>query len=411
QRFVRAAAALDGLKLAIVGQEPPEKLPREIRERIAAHVRVEDALDADQLERAVREAAAKLGGPVERLIGILEQLQEPLAIVRERLKIPGMDSVEARNFRDKSRMKDLLRQADLPCAKHGLAHSAEEALAFAEDCGYPLVAKPPAGAGARNTVRVSERSELESYVRTIPPRPDAPLLLEEFVVGREHSFDSVSLGGEHVLHSISHYFPTPLEVMEQPWMQWCVVLPRDVSGPEYDDIREAGRKTLDVLGMHTGLTHMEWFRREDGSIAISEVAARPPGAQFTTLLSLSHDRDFYSAWAELVLFDRFTVPERRYAAGAIFLRGQGDGVVKEVHGVRETAEQVQGLLCDVKLPRKGEPQAASYEGQGYVLLRHEDTDVLMDAMKSVLKTLRVELETGLPSRPAHPQASGGGRIR
>ena len=412
-RFLRAAANLADLRLAVVSQEAESKLPEDVRKRLAAHVRLEDALDADQLERAVREAGTRLGGRVDRLIGILEQLQEPLAAVRERLRIPGMDREEARNFRDKSRMKELLRAADLPCAKHGLARSRAEALKLAHEIGYPLVAKPPAGAGARNTVRVSSETELESYVRTIPPRPEAPLLLEEFVVGREHSFDSVSLNGEHVLHSISHYYPSPLEVMEQPWMQWCVVLPRDVSGPEYDDIRVAGRKALDVLGMRTGLTHMEWFRREDGTIAISEVAARPPGAQFTTLLSLSHDQDFYSAWAELVVFDRFHVPERRFAAGSIFLRGQGDGVVKRVHGVEKIAEDVRGLLCDVRLPRPGQPQGQSYEGQGYILLRHESTDVLLDAMKRLLATIRVELVQpgAAPSGEVGVGKAGGGTKR
>ena len=71
----------------------------------------------------------------------------------------------------------------------------------------------------------------------------------------------------------------------------------------------------------TGLTHMEWCRRRDGSIAISEVAARPPGAQFTTLMSYAHDKDMYQAWVELMVFDRFTVPERKYSAGAAYLRG------------------------------------------------------------------------------------------
>ena len=61
------------------------------------------------------------------------------------------------------------------------------------------------------------------------------------------------------------------------------------------------------------------------SIAISEVAARPPGAQFTSLLSYAHDVDMYAAWARLEIFGTFAPPERRYAVGAAYLRGQGDG--------------------------------------------------------------------------------------
>src|SRR6185369_14190103 len=113
-------------------------------------------------------------------------------------------------------------------------------------------------------------------------------LLEEFVKGDEHSFDSVCIGGELRWHSITRYLPGPLEVLQNPWIQWCVLLPREVDDPRYDPIRKEAARALKALGMTTGLSHMEWFRREDGSVAISEVGARPPGAQITTLMSYAH---------------------------------------------------------------------------------------------------------------------------
>ena len=261
-RFVRAAASLPEVRLGIVSQESAERLPGELRSRLVGFERVRDAVDADQLTNAVRALARSSGGRVDRLIGVLEQLQEPLAEVRARLDIRGMDLEEAHNFRDKARMKSILREHGLPCARHRLASNPTEALAFADEC-LPLVAKPPAGAGARNTLRIESQDQLMSYMRAAPPTAESPLLLEEFIVGEEHSLDSVSVDGQHVFHSISRYYPTPLEVMENPWIQWCVLLPRHVEGDEYDDIYVAGRRTLDALGMVTGLTHMEWFRRPD----------------------------------------------------------------------------------------------------------------------------------------------------
>ena len=215
-RFVRAALALPDVRLAVLSQEPVGSLPADLRPRIAGFERVEDAMDARQLSRAVRALAAQMGGKVHALLGILEQLQVPLAEVREELSIRGMDAGEARNFRDKSRMKDVLRAHGIPCARHRLASSARDALAFAEECGFPLVVKPPAGAGARNTFRVGARAELESWLRTEPPSTANPVLLEEFITGKEHSFDTVTLHRKHVFHSISRYTPSPLEVMETP---------------------------------------------------------------------------------------------------------------------------------------------------------------------------------------------------
>ena len=391
-RFLRGACALEGVRLGVVSQEKAERLPRDVRAKLSCHERIEDALDAEKLAEAVEACGRAMGGKVTSLIGILEQLQEPLALVRERLSIRGMDNREAENFRDKSRMKNVLREHDVPCARHALAATQAEALAFAQASGFPLVAKPPAGAGARNTVRVETTEELESYMRTLPPTPQAPLLLEEFVQGREHSFDSVSLGGRHVFHSISHYYPTPLEVMQAPWIQWCVLLPRDVSGPEYDDIRAAGTRALDALGMVTGMTHMEWFRRADGSIAVSEVAARPPGAQFTSLISYAHDVDFYEKWAEICVFERFEIPERKYACGAAYLRGQGAGSgVREIAGLDEARRELGDLVVDAKIPKPGSPRAQSYEGEGYVILRHPDTEVVERGLNKVLNTIQIRM--------------------
>ncbi|MCZ6787003.1 MAG: ATP-grasp domain-containing protein [Planctomycetota bacterium] len=390
-RFVRAAADLPELSLGVVSQQPASAFPEELRSRFTGFAQTGNALDGTTLADAVRACAREMGGEVDRLIGILEPLQVALAEVREQFDIPGMDVETACNFRDKARMKDVLRKNDVPCARHALAENADQAHAFAERCGFPLVVKPPAGAGAKNTYRLDGPADLDGYLKTVPFQPGEPVLFEEFITGREYSFDTVTIDGQHVFHSISHYLPPPLEVMETPWIQWSVLLPRDVSGPEYDDIRAAGRKSLDCLGLVTGLTHMEWFRRDDGGIAISEVAARPPGAQFTSLLSYAHDIDFYRAWSHLVSFEEFEVPERKYATGAVYLRGQGEGRVVNVRGLEKAQEELGELVVEAKLPSVGQAPTGSYEGEGCVILRHPDTEVVDKGLRRLLDLISVEL--------------------
>src|SRR5690349_12030241 len=107
-RFVATAAEVPGVQLGIVTTEPVENLPLRLKSALAAHWRVDDALDPGQIAGAVRGLANQIG-PVERLIGALEQLQVPLAQVREGLGIAGMDENTARNVRDKARMKEVLR--------------------------------------------------------------------------------------------------------------------------------------------------------------------------------------------------------------------------------------------------------------------------------------------------------------
>jgi len=389
-RFVRGVASLPGVRLGLVTQDPREALPEDLGKAILGHWRCADALDPDGLLDGVRGVGRQLGS-VDRLVGTLEQLQVPLGHVRDRLGIDGMGEETARSFRDKSRMKTILRAAGLPCARHRLATTADEARSFAALVGYPLVVKPPDGAGAKATFRVEHAGVLEESLAAMRPSPERPLLVEEFMQGTEHSFDAVNLGGKTVWHSLTRYLPPPLHVLENPWIQWTVLLPREVDHPRYDDIRSVAARSLSALGMGTGVSHMEWFRRPDGSIAISEVGARPPGAQICSLISYAHELDFYAAWGRLVVLDQWTPPERRFAVGAAYLRGQGQGRVKAIHGLEAARREVGDLVVETRLPEVGQSPSGSYEGEGYVILRHASTEVVEKALKRLVTLVRVEL--------------------
>ena len=388
--MVEAIGSLPGVQLGVISTDWVEEAAPQTRDVIVQHWRVEDVLDVAQLLHAVNEVSARIGG-VERLFGAYEQLQVPLAEVRERIGIPGLPVQAALNFRDKSRMKDVLRAHHLPCARHALVEKFVDAIAFAERVGFPLVIKPQAGAGALSTYRVDDAQSLSEALDLTRPSSAAPVMLEEFITGSEHSFETVSIDGRAVWHSLTHYHPTPLEVLRNPWIQWVVVLPREVDHPMFDDIKAAASTALSALGQTTGLSHMEWFRRADGSVAISEVAARPPGAQITTLMSRASDTDFVGSWASLMVYGEFTAPERKYAVGAAFLRGQGEGVVRHVSGIDRVHDELGQLVCDMKLPVIGQPPAATYEGDGYIILRHPETAVVEHAVRRVVELVHVEL--------------------
>ncbi len=389
-RFVSAVSLTPGARTTLVSQDPPDRLPPELRARLAGHVAIPDALDADQIRAVVERIAGATGRTAHRLLGTLEELQVPLATVRDRLGIPGMGAEAAENFRDKARMKRVLRAHGLPCARHALAETPAEARAFAAEVGYPVIVKPREGSGSRGTYRLAGDDDLLACLASMPPGPGRPLMMEEFVVGEEHSFDSVSVAGRPVWHSINDYLPGPLEVMREPWIQWCVVLPREVDDPRYDGIRRVAADALAALGMDTGMSHMEWFRRPDGSVAISEVGARPPGARFVHLISWAHDFDMFRAWAELAVHGRFEPRPRPYAAGAAYLRGQGRGTVARVRGL-EVLRELEPIVVEARVPQPGQPTSPTYEGEGFVIVRHPDTDVVRAALAEIVSAVRVEV--------------------
>jgi hypothetical protein len=66
-------------------------------------------------------------------------------------------------------------------------------------------------------------------------------------------------------------------------------------------------------------------------------------------LRYAHDLDGCGAWAGLVIHGTFDPPSRRYAVGTVYLRGQGSGAVRAVHGIDRLADEVGGVVVESRL--------------------------------------------------------------
>ena len=97
-RYVKAFAELD-ITLSVVSGDPATSIPPSVRRRIAGHYKVDNCLDSAQLTHALR-AITKGVGKIDRLAGVLEELQLPMAEARDAVGIEGLTAEVARNFRD-----------------------------------------------------------------------------------------------------------------------------------------------------------------------------------------------------------------------------------------------------------------------------------------------------------------------
>ena len=386
---MRLLSRLSDVRLGVITHEPAERVPELAGGGVQGHYQVRDCLDAQQLIAAGRHFQRQWGR-VDRLIGFMEQMQIPLAEARDALDTPGMRAAVARGFRDKNRMKRILREAGLPVARQRRIHGAEDALSFVREVGYPVVLKPLAGLGSKATMRATSDEELYTALSQLLPTPSNPIQSEEFIQGSEHTFEAATVNGRPMWHSTSYYLPGPLEVLETPWMQYCVLLPRETLPPHARPFAALNTRALAALGMRDGLSHMEWFIRADGSPVISEVGARPPGVQLMPMMSEAHGVDMWARWIRLMVYRTFAMPPRQRAVGVAFLRAQGPGrVIAAVEGVEAVQERVGASVVSAQLPRAGQPRSAHYEGDGWVMVAHEKTQGVVEALRTVITGIRV----------------------
>jgi biotin carboxylase len=392
-RYINALVRLPGVRLSVLSCDHAGALAAQapvLAQQVQTVVPVARTLDG----RAIIAAAQQVidaHGPIDRLLGILEQLQLPLGEARSALSIAGMSAEVAFNFRDKARMKDVLREAGLDVARHCRVTSLAEGLAFGARVGFPMVLKPVAGVGAKATVRVSNNDELRSVLHQFGPSESEPVQAEEFITGVERTLEAVLVDGQPVWWSGTRYAPSPLQTLENPWMQYTVTLPGEECSP-WTDFVPTSIRALQALGLKTGLSHMEWFETADGRHVIGEVGARPPGVNIMPLMSHVFGHDMVAAWCQLMVLGSWPTLARQQAAGSAFFRAQGEGErIVSVTGLSEAQQEVGQWVVDRKLPRIGARPADGYVGDGWAIVAAPTTPDVWRALGTLVRTVRVQL--------------------
>lgn len=179
---------------------------------------------------------------------------------------------------DKLVMRESLTAAGVPCPRWVAASTAEEVTAFAEDVGWPVVAKTPRGGYDGKGVLVATRvAELEDWLATAADRGE-PLLLEESVpfVRELAVLLARSPSGQAAAWPV-------VETVQTSGICTEVIAP--APGLTEESARGATAIGLDIAAALevTGVMAVELFELEDGSVLVNELAMRPHNSGHWTM--------------------------------------------------------------------------------------------------------------------------------
>jgi carbamoylphosphate synthase large subunit len=389
REFVRGLHAA-GANIIGIGERPAEHLSGELKEWLSDYVQVRSVVHEPSLIEAVKLVQGKVW--VDRLEATVEAHIMAAAHAREATGIPGTSVKTAYLCRDKPAMKEALRDAGVPCAQSTRATTPEDARDFAASVGYPLIVKPPAGAGASGTYRVRDDNELESVIRESGLPDGQEVAIEEFIEGHEGFIDTVTVNGEVGHEFITHYYPNVLEAMRKRWISPQMIATNRIDAPGYEEVRAMTRNVIKILDIGTSATHMEWFFGPKG-LKFSEIGCRPPGVGQWDVYNAANEFDLYFEWASALAQGKvINKPSRRFAAGMIALRPEQDGHITGYSGVDEIGKRYGDCIVAAHLPDPGTPTQAveaGYMANAWMRIRHPDYDELRRIMNEVGETVRV----------------------
>ena len=323
-------------------------------------------------------------GSFERIVTAQETLLEIVALANEALGLPGLSVATVRRALNKSELKTTLEQAGINTPRYKLVTDLKDVNGFVAEIGFPIILKSVVGSGALATFPIKSEADLD---RAFSLNRE-PMLAEQYITGQELCVDTITIDNEPQFHSICCYHPSILEAVEHPETQWSCVMPRDMS--PYRDFIEAGLTAIRALSVGNAMTHMEGFVDASGRAWFTDATLRPAGARIAPMLAHAYDIDPYRAWARVAVDGCFDGPwERKYAVGTLFLRSPGSGLVEKVEGIEAVQRELGECLVDARWPQIGARKSVTYTGDGFVTIRHQNTDFVQEALRRIAQQVRI----------------------
>jgi biotin carboxylase len=215
---------------------------------------------------AMAEAALRLAEqePVSGVLCWDESRILATSHIAQALGLPNGDPAVIWRLRDKAQTRAALDEAGVPQPRSVPVRTLDEALAAADQVGYPAILKPRGLGASLGVIRVDTPDQLRehfAFTRDTPaPEPvvyasDHPVLVEECVVGEEVSVDSVVQDGK-----VTALFVGRKVVGYQPYAEE-IGHHVDAADPLLADpgFAQVLQNTHTALGFQDGWTHAEFM--------------------------------------------------------------------------------------------------------------------------------------------------------
>ena len=319
----------NGLNVLGIGDQSYDTLNPNLKDSLIEYYKVNSLENYDEVYRAVAFFTFKYGR-IDWLESNNEYWLERDAKLRTDFNIQsGFQTEDIPRIKFKSKMKEYYTKAGIAVARYHMVDTYENCVAFANKVGYPVVAKPDNGVGASHTFRIENEDQLKAFFNE--KWDDTIYIMEEFVKGEVNSYDAIiDSNGEPIFETGNVTVFSLMDVVNNLDNSIYYIL-KEL--PE--ETKKAGRATVKSFGVKSRFVHFEFFRLlEDqeglgkkGDIMALEVNMRPCGGFSPDMMNFAHSTDVYKIWADMIAFDRSTMPIGEHAFCAYAGRRDGKDFV------------------------------------------------------------------------------------
>ena len=222
----------------------------------------------------------------EKPLGVIAQFggQTPLNLAADLKKygvtILGTTPETIDLAEDRDLFREMMEKLNIPMPESGMAVNVDEALAIANQIGYPVMVRPSYVLGGRGMEVVHDDEAMTYYMKAaVGVTPDRPILIDRFLHhATECEADAIS-DGENV------FVPSVMEHIELAGIHSgdsaCILPSRNLTKDQVDTIRDYTSRIAKEMHV-VGLMNMQ-YAIEDGEVYVLE--ANPRASRTVPLVS------------------------------------------------------------------------------------------------------------------------------
>ena len=338
-----------GVNVLGIGDASYQEISKETKDSLSEYYRVGSLENYDEVYKAVAYFISKYGR-IDFIESQNEYWLETDARLRSDFNVnSGTKFEDLAVMKYKSKMKAVYQSVGLNVARYCLIDTFDNAIAFVEKVGYPVVVKPDNGVGATSTYKLNNQHELEYFFAT---KDDRVYIMEEYVNGHVETYDGITDSKKNVLIANSTIM---LNSIMDNVNEHCdtAFQNRIVAGT---DIEEVGQKVVKAFDTRSRFFHFEFFRLDadkeglgkKGDLVGLEVNMRAPGAYMPDMINFSYDSDVYTVWADMVIYDKCYLDLNQQYLVAYIGRRDGFGYLHDNDQLRNQFKN--DIVLDVDVP-------------------------------------------------------------
>jgi D-alanine-D-alanine ligase-like ATP-grasp enzyme len=344
-----------------------------------------------------------------------------VAAVAEALGLPGVGVDAARKSRNKYLMRRAYQQAGVPIPRFRLIANLDEALATAEEFGYPVVLKPTLGAASNFVFRCNDPDEMREYyadavdgmtrmswylmeAEGLDLGPYG-LLVESFLDGDEHLSEALAWDDEVYLGSIVDRVTLEGATYDDD----VHVAPSTQTPEQLAEFHRVVELAAHAQGLRRSVMHAE-VRYHEGRPYVVEIAIRPGGGGLDLVARICAD---YSPIEAVMDVARGVKPRvHHYRPTGVYMMGtcliSEAGTVEYVTVPAEIVQSPHTLMAKITA-HPGDVILRPPDGNnilGFLILIGDSAD----GVKRTLEEFAAKIDVKLAGKPVTKCATPWSRV-